>query len=79
MVLNYLYKIRKDYGFDSISLDMLHNALYDQRDVLKSAVDPLVDEGLLDSLMKRGEHVYKITDRGINWIFTYLTTIIKDS
>ncbi len=68
MVLNYLYKIRKDYGFDSISLDMLHNALYDQRDVLKSAVDPLVDE-----------HVYKITDRGINWIFTYLTTIIKDS
>ncbi len=79
VVLNYLYKMKKDYSYDSVSLDMLRNALYDQRSVLEPAIDLLVEEGLLDSLMKRGEPMYRITNKGINWIFTYLTTIIRSS
>lgn len=78
-VLNYLYKMKKDYNYNSVSLDMLRNALYDQRSVLESAIDLLVGEGLLDFLTKKGEPVYRITDRGINWILTYLTSIVRDA
>ncbi len=79
VVLNYLYKMKKDYSYDSVSLDMLRNALYDHRSVLEPAIDLLIEEGLLDSMMKRGESMYRITNKGINWIFTYLTTIIRSS
>ncbi len=78
-VLNYLYKMKKDYSYDSVSLDMLRNALYDQRSVLEPAIDLLVGEGLLDFLTKKGEPIYRITDRGVNWILTYLTSIVRDA